>query len=514
MITLTGELRDALNITDPQIIIDVSLTSNITFNDINDSSVFPMRFYEWNYVYIEDFNRYYFVRNVTVTSKNLVILNLHVDVLYSFDNFINRQKAYISRNELYYDPLLPDERRIIKNTSIVTEFEPINISSGSMVNFEFTTNPITPIPFDATKLNCVALCYKSTLSALQIQENLTQHSNLLNRDIKNQFNPATCIYTVISASAMAGLLERLYTDDTTRSYCGGIYVYPFYIPTDNFWGNPSTYEIEIGSQQYSGTSSCKMSMGLSTDMILCDFTVDTNGGFTENDFNDLEPYSKYQMYIPFYGWWDFPYNELRNKRIIVSYVVNYKTGSATVNVTNKTDEMIIFSTTCQLGIQIDLTSTNLKEVIDRDRQNQMNLTLSIIGSAIAIGGGILTANPVALGVGLSSGGLAIGKSIAEYTENQRTNYSRANIQFGDKVTALYSYLTVKIRKITPILQYSLTSDFLHTNGGVMNEYEEISHVNGYTEIADIIYNFNNTDVQPLQNELDEITSLLKTGIYV
>ena len=235
LITLTGELRDLLNITDPQIIIDISSTSNITFDDPTDEDIFSLRFFEWNYIYIENFKRYYFIRNITVNSKNLVILNLHVDVLYSFDNFINLQKAYISRNEVYYDPLLPDERRIIKNTSVVTEFEPINISSGSMVNFEFTTNPITPIPFDATKLNCVALCYRSTLDASQLQANLTQHSDLLNRDIKNQFNPATCEYAVMSAGGMSVLLERLYTDDTTRSYCGGIYVYPFYILTDNFF---------------------------------------------------------------------------------------------------------------------------------------------------------------------------------------------------------------------------------------------------------------------------------------
>lgn len=51
-----------------------------------------------NYVYLSDFNRYYFIRNITVSQQRLRI-DLEVDVLKSFANEIRKQTVIVRRQE-------------------------------------------------------------------------------------------------------------------------------------------------------------------------------------------------------------------------------------------------------------------------------------------------------------------------------------------------------------------------------------------------------------------------------
>lgn len=61
-----------------------------------------------NYVYIEEFGRYYFVTDATVDNTNLYTLTLRCDVLMSFKSSIYNQTALISRQEYHYNTMLYD----------------------------------------------------------------------------------------------------------------------------------------------------------------------------------------------------------------------------------------------------------------------------------------------------------------------------------------------------------------------------------------------------------------------
>ena len=52
-----------------------------------------------NYVYIDKFSRYYFITGITFTSAERVIINLSVDVLYTYASQIKSCKATAIRNE-------------------------------------------------------------------------------------------------------------------------------------------------------------------------------------------------------------------------------------------------------------------------------------------------------------------------------------------------------------------------------------------------------------------------------
>lgn len=90
--TLTGNLREESSLIDPEILIDGFSNYATTCN----------------YVYIQEFNRYYFVRNVTAISNTLFRITLHVDVLYTYKAEIRSNYAIVSRNENEFDLMLND----------------------------------------------------------------------------------------------------------------------------------------------------------------------------------------------------------------------------------------------------------------------------------------------------------------------------------------------------------------------------------------------------------------------
>lgn len=86
---LTGTLREECSISTPA---------------FNISDLDPI----FNYCFIPDFNRYYFITNMTYVRNNLYRIDLSVDVLMSFKDDILAQKAVIERNEKLFNLYLGD----------------------------------------------------------------------------------------------------------------------------------------------------------------------------------------------------------------------------------------------------------------------------------------------------------------------------------------------------------------------------------------------------------------------
>ena len=119
--TLTGYLREKTNVTDPEIVIE---QSNLP---------------TFNYFYIQDFNRYYFLTDIISVSTGLWRISGHVDVLYSFRLSIEGLQVKVARNEYDYNLMLQDNKRLCQN------------------KYHLTTTPITqtnPTDFAFTLPSC------------------------------------------------------------------------------------------------------------------------------------------------------------------------------------------------------------------------------------------------------------------------------------------------------------------------------------------------------------------------
>lgn len=112
--TLTGTLRDAANIINPVIMVATDPTP-------------------YNYCYIPQLNRYYYVDEITVYRKNVWVVTLKCDVLMSFKDEIKKLRVVTSRlanGSAYYGDGVP---RGVKPTKTVSNFTSPFVERGSLI---------------------------------------------------------------------------------------------------------------------------------------------------------------------------------------------------------------------------------------------------------------------------------------------------------------------------------------------------------------------------------------------
>lgn len=88
--TLNGALRYPTSLTDPTITIERSSPTG------------------FNYFYIPEFGRYYFLTGVASVANNLISITGHVDVLMTYSSEIRALKAVVRRQENKYNLYLDD----------------------------------------------------------------------------------------------------------------------------------------------------------------------------------------------------------------------------------------------------------------------------------------------------------------------------------------------------------------------------------------------------------------------
>lgn len=77
----------------------------------------------FNYAFIVEFNRWYFVSGVISISLNMWEVSFEEDVLMSYKDGIMKLKGFIDRNEFEYDELIPDSKRVSQLGFDLTEVE-------------------------------------------------------------------------------------------------------------------------------------------------------------------------------------------------------------------------------------------------------------------------------------------------------------------------------------------------------------------------------------------------------
>lgn len=116
--TLTGALKNGTSIINPVLVIE----SNI--EDLTDV----------NYVYIETFNRYYYVEDIRTLRTDLCEISLHVDVLMSYADQILSNTAIIRKQENSYNLYVNDGSfKVYQNPMVLTKQFPNGFNSWSYV---------------------------------------------------------------------------------------------------------------------------------------------------------------------------------------------------------------------------------------------------------------------------------------------------------------------------------------------------------------------------------------------
>lgn len=104
-ITLSGTLREQCSIIAPDVLIETS--TNISM---------------YNYCYIAEFGRYYFIKNITSIRQGLWRISLKCDVLMTYNSQIKTLECIVDRSSSNYNALIHDPEFMLQsNTRIRTK---------------------------------------------------------------------------------------------------------------------------------------------------------------------------------------------------------------------------------------------------------------------------------------------------------------------------------------------------------------------------------------------------------
>lgn len=116
-ITLTGSLRNETSVINPQILVEITNPS------------------QYNYAYIPEFGRYYFINNMVSYRTNLWRIDMAVDVLMSFKTQILALPVIIA------DSTNPDQESYMSGdvwaTTVKNKTDVLNFPSGLLETGEY-----------------------------------------------------------------------------------------------------------------------------------------------------------------------------------------------------------------------------------------------------------------------------------------------------------------------------------------------------------------------------------------
>ena len=200
-----------------------------------------------------------------------------------------------------------------------------------------------------------------------------------------------------------------------------------------------------------------------------------------NNFLDFEPYTKVQIYLPFYGCAMLDSSLVIGRTITIKYIIDVITATAKIKIIHDNKTLYEFKTTC--GSDLPITSSNRASV-------EMGYLSSGVGMGISIASGNVL------------GGLASGLSMAQSQYHSSTSGNVSGVlNFHDS-----RMITVLVDR--PV--YTELRNFNKTHGRVCNLSKTLRDLRGFTKCAE--------NVQIPFNCLDEertmIIEQLTSGVII
>lgn len=497
ILTLNGTLRSASSVINP--VIDFEIQDYITVAESNGIDVvntelddiiylLTQRIIGCNYVYIEEFNRYYFVSDITSINNHLWRISMSVDVLMTYKENIAEMTAMVSRNQYEYDELIADDRYPIKTNCVSEEYK-IEMNDSRYINFA---------PESEIEYNVIVTTFVSTTRTVDTRTP-TIDSTVLNpvnlSNIPSDFQYQTML---MSKSNLLKLQDYVIQESNYASGIVSTILVPFnliqlpIIQQTNLVIFDHIFDDILGIENLYLYGNIRM-------FPIASFKLE--GKY--NNFLDYNPYSQYEIYIPYKGWVTLDPVNCLNKQLLVSYALSTEDGSSMVFITDETSGKLIYGDTCQLGISIPFTTTNKQALADQRLTATTNMVLGTIGAGV----GMISGNPLAIAGGV----MGITKNIAGLSTTLATQHDTAHCSIIGGEIGQYAPQDVRLRITHPIKTLSDDDNYLATQGKPLNQTRLLKDVSGYTELTNFhLDNFSNATT----SEKTSIENLLRAGVIL
>lgn len=221
---------------------------------------------------------------------------------------------------------------------------------------------------------------------------------------------------------------------------------------------------------------------------------------TFNNFLDFAPYTKIQLYLPFFDIIDLPLEKCYGYNIDVYLSIDQHTGKSTVWLVRYEDGLMIYTNSTKLSIDLPLGKTNAEE---KERNNILQ-AVSGLGSAIGLAVGVYTGNPL-----VTAG--SVGMLTKNVTSALNNNVDRLTSYKGGAESVDKWVCDKNIYLIAYRPQNIKYPDY-HLKGAPNRTNDYLYNYSGYTEIGEIHFNPSGYDIY--DDEISELTDLLRNGVIL
>lgn len=486
---LTGELKRGTSIFSPTFLI--SLQPETQEGDIQS----------FNYMYVDNFKRFYFVSDIVASSGDLLEVSGEVDPLQSFREEIADQEGFVIRSTSDYNKKIIDSEIPLKPTKT----EEIQQFTGN--TFQFITD------FSAQELindrANIALSVASYTGVGAYRSGLPQ--SILPTIETMSFGDLPSMATFgITPSAFSAIARKLMGDlSAYGSFFKSAVAFPFTIARIGDGSTATAINILIPQDDPQepyreiDTGQTGFLMASKSPYLYCGY-VDIP---ELTDFRELPPYGSAEVYIPFLGFHDIDLTRYQGHRIALYYVVDYADGAADCYLYDMTKEEIAFSSPVQLGVPLSLTSTNEQEMRTQKNALSNNLILSLVGSGLTMLGSAAAHNPL----GVAGGALSAVNALTSFNNARAAMFERVTSSHAGGATGLYSPLTPYIRYFKASAYDNFhEEEHIVLRGKPFMDYARVGDLQGFA----ILTHCHLDNLSATDREKEEIASSLASGIII
>lgn len=426
-------------------------------NPIFESATMPANV---NYIYVADWNRYYFVTNVVYVSLTTKEFSCEVDVLASFKSSIGSCAAQIAYSSTGYDVMKVDTRLACKATKTIT-----------------AATPDSPASWD------VLGCYIISVSNIESNVSMVCHYAM------DQANMQTLMQDFLSNTSLKSAVHEYCTDvwDALIS-CKWIPIGLAEVPHSGTGPVNVVVANEISSAKGYKLSDPPVRAGSATLSI----------PWTYSDFRRTKPFTSLAAWIPGYGYTELNASDMtKDTSLKFMFKVDCITGDCSCTIIDAVDSNIYQALSYNVGVAVPLSNFTM------DAQGVINATTGMLSDAAstAIAGGAFSLGGVVSGAfaTLASGFNAVMAANKREVSVKGGIGGRAIIQEG---------IDVELFAFSIDTEDPDAADYIARWGRPVGVTHAISNHSGYVECVEA-----SVDMQGTPLEKDRVNQYLNTGFY-
>lgn len=468
---------------------------------------------DFNYVYIEELNRYYFVKDFISNNNSLWTINLLVDCLHTYANEIINCNVHVVRSSTLFNNNLKDEYNSVEN-----KFNSEVLIKNKLIGIDRNMEYYIPS-------SCIYVV--SIVGRYGMRD--------LSKGEKGVFSPPCSLLAstnpiierfALTAVELETLIKAIIDNSELASYIVSIFCYPI------------SNLIDFVGADYFSISDMTLGPPLKPEnTVLHDvhkFTGRANGFYhnTKNPINikisrkynnylDFSPYMNYKIYLPYVGNIELP-NEVvygyEDYNLYIDYGINFSNGEIVycIYCKNNNNEFIVTSPSGIIGFQIPINANNQQEIDRRFQQNEtIGITSGVISAIMIISGIALTATGYGsgAGVGLITGGITTGVGALGKGLSQIQSIPDATNGGSGVLSNSQHYYDDNFRLIRTELSHSVEPDVLKNSIGLPSNYygKLLNQESGSRHYCDLIHLEGFTCTL---DELNIIEQKVKEGIII